>query len=167
MEELFIEVDKNNNKNGLRPIKDFQTGKFIHRSSHLLLFNSKNEVLICKRSSNKKWYPNLYTYSVSGTVKDESYEDCVKEEMREELGINIPAKLIFIYPYLDKYDKSFHALFIGKTDKKITPDKFEISSLRWISLKELEKDISKNPEDYVPHVVFGLKKYFKEKLNLG
>jgi isopentenyl-diphosphate Delta-isomerase len=161
MEDLFVEVDKSNKKIGLRPIKDFQTGKFIHRSSHLLLFNSKNEVLMCKRSANKRWYPNLYTYSASGTVKDES---CVKEEMKEELGINIKAKLAFIYPYLDKYDKSFHAFFIGKTDKKIKPEKLEISSLRWLSLKELEKDISENPKNYVPHVVFGLKRYFNEVL---
>ena len=70
---LSIEVDKNNKKIGLRTISDFQTGKFIHRSAHLLLINSKNEILIHKRSSNKVWYPNLYTYSVSGTVKNESY----------------------------------------------------------------------------------------------
>jgi isopentenyldiphosphate isomerase len=162
VEELFIEVDENNNKIGLRPIEDFQTGKFIHRSSHLLLFNSKNEVLICKRSSNKKWYPNFYTYSVSGTVKDQSYEDCVKEEMKEELRVDIPVKLLFIYPYFDERDKSFHVLFLGKTNKKINPDKREISSLRWLTLEELREDILRNPQNYVPHVVFGLKKYFDE-----
>jgi isopentenyldiphosphate isomerase len=66
--EMCLEVDKNNRVIGLRSIPDFQTGKYIHRSAHLLLFNSKGDVLIQKRSSNKRWYPNLYTYSVSGTV---------------------------------------------------------------------------------------------------
>jgi len=46
MEELNIEVDENNNKIGLRPKSDFHTGKFIHRSSWLILFNSKNEILL-------------------------------------------------------------------------------------------------------------------------
>src|SRR3989344_5305032 len=139
MGELNIEVNKNNRKTGLRPMKDFQTGKFIHRSAHLLLFNLEGKVLICKRSQNKIWYPNLYTYSVSGTVANESYEKCVKREIEEELGISIPVKLVFIYPYFDKFDKSFHALFRGSTDKKITPDKMEISQLKWLTLDELKK----------------------------
>ena len=69
---------------------------------------------------------------------------------------NKKIKILFIYPYFDKLDKSFHALFIGKTDKKI------ISELKWISLNALKKDIQKNAKKYVPHMVFGLKKYFKE-----
>jgi len=119
MIELCIEVDKNNRSIGLRPITDFKTAKFIHRSVHLLLFNSKGEVLIQKRSANKIWYPNLYTYSVSGVVENENYKNCIKREMKEEIGINTPVNLLFIYPYFDKLDKSFHALFKGKTNKKI------------------------------------------------
>jgi len=164
MDELCIEVDKNNKKIGLRPLTDFYTGKFIHRSVHLLLFNSKDEMLIQKRSKNKKLYPHLYTYSVSGFVNNESYEDCIKHEMKEEIGISTPVKLLFIYKNFDKWDKSFHALFIGKikNDKKITPDKKEMSSIKWITLEELKKDILKKPNNYVPHVVFGLKKYFRK-----
>ena len=162
MSELNIEVDYKNKEIGLRPMKDFQTGKFIHRSAHLLLFNSEGKVLICKRSSNKKWYPNLYTYSVSGTVANESYEECIKKEVKEELSISIPVKLVFVYPYFDKFDKSFHALFSSISDKKITPDKMEISKLKWMKLDELKKDIKRNSKKYVPHVVFGLEKYFSQ-----
>lgn len=80
MIEQNIEVDEKDNVIGFRPRDDFYTGKYIHRASHLILFNSKNEILIQKRASTKKWYPNLYTFSVSGTVADESYEDCIKKE---------------------------------------------------------------------------------------
>jgi len=159
---LSIEVDKNNKKIGLRTISDFQTGKFIHRSAHLLLINSKNEILIHKRSSNKVWYPNLYTYSVSGTVKNESYKKCIMREIKEEIGILVPViKLLFVYKYFDKKEKAFHALFIGKSDDKIIPDKVEIQNVKWMTKEKLKKDITKNSKKYVPHVVFGLKKYFK------
>ncbi len=46
MQELRIEVDKDDNRIGLRTKKEFYTGKFIHRASHLILFNSKNEILL-------------------------------------------------------------------------------------------------------------------------
>jgi len=166
MVELFTEVDENNNVIGLRPIKDFQSGKYIHRSAHLLLFNSKGEVLIHKRSPNKIWSPNLYTFSVAGTVGDESYEDCIKHEIPEELGIKIPVKLLFIYKFFIPKDKSFHALFIGKSDKKIKPDPDEISEIKWVSLKWLRKDISDNPEEYTLPFLAGMKKYFEKFKNL-
>ena len=144
-------------------MSDFQTGKFIHRSAHLLLENSKGKILISKRSSNKKWYPNLYAYSVSGVVADETYEDCIKKEMKEKIGILVSFKILFVYKYFDKFDRSFHALFYGKSDKKITSNKKEIGEIRWLTKKELKEDLTKNPNKYVPHVKFGLKKYLTKK----
>ncbi len=85
-----IEVDKNDNALGLRPRSDYYTGKYIHRACQLILFNSKNKILLQQRASTKRWYPNLFTFSVSGTVTHESYEACIQKEMQEEIGITIP-----------------------------------------------------------------------------
>ena len=120
--EMNYEVNKDDNVIGLRPRDDFYTGKYIHRSSHLILFNSKNEVLVQKRSPTKKWYPNLYTYSVSGTVAEESYDECIKKETEEEIGITVPGKYLFKYPFFDELDKAYHAVFIGNSDEEIKPD---------------------------------------------
>ena len=162
MAEHNIEVDKNDNVVGLRPRTDFYTGKYIHRSSHLILFNSKNEILIQKRAPTKKWYTNLYTCSVSGTVANESYEECINKEMKEEIGISIPVKFLFKSSFFDKQDKAFHAVFVGKTDQEIKPDKREMSEVKWIKADELKKDIKEHPEQYTPPFVAGMKKYFAE-----
>lgn len=37
-----------------------------------------------------------------------------------------------------------------------------MSLIKWMTLGELKRDISKKPNNYVPHVVFGLKKYFDD-----
>ena len=167
---LCLEVDENNKVIGLCEFTKVQELNKIHRSSHLLLQNSKGEFMIHKRAPNRYWYPNLYAYSISGTVKNESYIDNINIEMKEELGISIPVKLLFIYKYFDTIDKSFHALFFGITDKNLTPDPNEISELKWFSPEKLKEDIKDNPEKYVPHVIYGLNKYFneihnKEKIN--
>ena len=161
--ERNIEVDENNKIIGLRPRSEFQTGKFIHRSSHLLLENSEGKILLQKRSSNRVWSPNLYTYSVSAGVMNESYKKCIEREMKEEIGISISVKLLFVYKYFDDNDKSFHALFYGKSDEKITPDEEEIAEIKWFSKVDLKKDIIKNPKQYAPHVLYGLKKYLEIK----
>ena len=162
MVEQNIEVDKNNNQIGLRPRNDFYTGKFIHRSSHLILFNSKNEILSQKRASDKKWYPNLFTYSVSATVANETYEKCINREMQEEIGINISVKRLFIYKYFDEVAKAFRAVFVGVTDNEVKPDAREIQEIKWINANELKKDILENPGIYTPPFVEGMKKYFNE-----
>lgn len=162
MIEQNIEVDEDDNRIGLRPRDDFYTGKYIHRASHLLLFNSEGKVLLQKRSSSKRWYPDLYTYSVSGTVADESYEDCLAKEMEEEIGISVDAKMIFKYPFYDEFDKAYHAVFIATSDRDITPDTGEIQEIRWVALDELKKDLEAHPERYTPPFREGMKRYFAE-----
>jgi isopentenyldiphosphate isomerase len=162
MTEQNIEVDINDSQIGLRPRDDFYTGKYIHRSSHLILFNSKNEILLQHRTPTKKWYPNLFTYSVSGTVANESYEECIEREMQEEIGISINVKRLFTYPFFDTLDKAWRCVFIGKTDDNIIPDAREIQEIKWMDADELKRDILKNSDIYSPPFVEGMKKYFNE-----
>ena len=160
--ELNIEVDENNNKIGLRPKSDFHTGKFIHRSAWLILFNSKNKILLQKRTSGKKWYPNLFTYSVAATVANESYEECINREMQEEIGITIPVKRLFIFKFSDEFDKTFAAVFTAKSDAEIKPDKKEIEKIVWFNAEELKKDIIENSDIYTPPFIEGMKIFFSK-----
>lgn len=160
--EQNIEVDENDNQIGLRPRDDIYTGKYIHRASHLILFNSKNEILLQLRAPTKKWYPDLLTYSVSGTVANESYEDCIQKEMQEEIGISINVKRLFTYPFFDTFDKAWHCVFVGKTNGTVIPDVKEMSEITWIAVDELKKDIAENPGRYTPPFIEWMKIYFTE-----
>ena len=162
MVEQIIEVDENDNQIGLRPKCDFFKSKHIHRASHLILFNSKDEILLQHRMPTKKVWPDLFTFSVDCTVADESYEECIQREMQEEIGISIDVKRLFNFPYFGNIDKARHCVFFGRSDDKIIPDKREIQMIKWIDADELKDDILKNPGIYVPPFVEGMKKYFDE-----
>jgi isopentenyl-diphosphate Delta-isomerase len=160
---LHIEVDKNDKRIGLRPRKDFLNGKYIHRSSHLLLFNKKNELLIYKRKANKKWYPNLYSMSVDETLENESYEECMERGIREELGVTLNFKKLFKFKLFDPgINKEFLMIFKATTDRKINVTKKESANQKWISLKELKKDFHTNPSKYTPQLKKCLKIYFQK-----
>ncbi len=159
-EKLVIEVDKNNHKIGLRPISDFYNGKRIHRSSHLILFNSRNEILIQRRSLIHRLYPNLYTYSVSGFVDNESYKECIQRETIEELGISPSFKELFVYHFSDEYDSSFHAIFFSKDNQEIKIDEKEIESIKWISMKSLRRDMIEHKGKYTPPFLRGMEIFF-------
>lgn len=161
MSEQNIEVDENDKVIGLRPRKDFYSGKYIHRGAQLILKNSKNQILLQKRSKNKVWDPDKFNYAAGGNVSDESYEECIIRETEEELGIKIKAKELFKIKYFSANDKAFHKIFLAVSDDKIIYDKDEIQFVEWIDEDILKKDILKNPDKYTPVFVLGMKKFFK------
>ena len=163
MEEQNIEVDENDNIIGSRPREEFYTGKNIHRSTYLILLNSKNEIIIQKRASTKKWYPNLYTFAVARTVqKGETYEESMEKGLKEKINISAPVKFLFKHRFYDKSDRAFRAVFICKSDEEIEPNKEDIAEVKWVNIDELEEDIKKHPERYAPPFIECMNKYFAE-----
>ncbi len=160
--EFITEVDENNSFLGLRPREDFYHGKHIHRAVHLLLANSKGEVAIMKRSPNKRWYPNLYTFSVSGTVENEPNEVCIKREIQEEIGLEITPKELFTIRHSDDQDDAFATIYAATSDIALTPDPREISAVDWVTLDWLKEDIENNPEKYTHPMRECMKSYFNK-----
>ena len=166
MEEFIIEVNKNDKRIGVRKRSDFYTGKFIHRGSGLLLFNTKGQVLLQKRAKTKRWFPNTFDFSASGTVATESYRSTIIREVKEELGISVVPKRLFKYKSFNDNNKSFQTLFSAVSDNPIHFQKEEIIGVKWVSLDNLKKDIYKNSKNYSPSFIEGmiifLKKYSKK-----
>jgi isopentenyl-diphosphate Delta-isomerase len=166
MAEMICEVDSYDNFLGLREREEFYSGNYIHRASQLILLNSENEMLVQKRAPSKKWYPNHYTYSVSGTVRDESYEDCIEREMLEEIGILVPFRKLFKISCLLESGGAFHTVFLGRCSEEnlslIRPDPEEMISVNWVGLDELYRAIKTEPEKFTPSLRAGIAKIFKE-----
>lgn len=159
---MIIQVNEKNEVIGLAPREDFYGGKIIHRSSHLILFNSKNEVAIMKRSSNKRWYPNLYTFSVSGTVDNETNVECIKREIKEEIGLDIEFKELFTFRHQDNFDSAFATVFFATSDNNIIPEEQEISEVKWVTLDWLKENMITSPEKYTPPFLQGMKIYWQK-----
>lgn len=159
MLDLMIEVDENNNELSLRSKSDFSGGKRIHRGSCLILINGRDEILLQKRSSNKSNYPNCFDFSVSGTLENESYLECMTREMREELDIELDIKEVGVFPiFIKGIDKSFQALFIGKTDtNEFNFNKDEISGTVWMKMEDVIQRIKDTPDVFSPHFRAGFK----------
>jgi isopentenyl-diphosphate Delta-isomerase len=162
MEELITEVDKNDNVLGSRPKSEFRNSNHIHRSSHLYVFNSKNELLIQKRAKCKEVYPDLYDASVSGTVsKDETYEETLEREMQEELGIQVPYEKLFKYSCFDDIDKAIKVVFKAKFNGPFKTDPKEVGSIHWMSLDKIKELIKTNPELFCKPFLEAIKIYLR------
>lgn len=134
-----------------------------NRDTGLFIFNEKGEILLGKRSSNKKLFPNRWAIAVAGTVEEgESYEENMTKEAKEEVGL-VDIKPIFLFKCMkDNVVKRMSAIFKVTVPNdynfKIEPN--EISEIKWVSTQELEHLLKTQEQAFTPNFAYT---YFKFK----
>ncbi len=87
--ELLSEVDENDEIIGTRTRGELHRLGLRHRAVHILVFNTRGELFLQQRSSNKDINPGLWDTSAAGHVDlGESYDESARRELAEELGVS-------------------------------------------------------------------------------
>ena len=164
--EVWKILDENGNKTGktmIRGIDKLPEG-FYHESVAIWIVNSENKLLVQKRSSNKKRYPNMWAMTTGAMNIDENMNQAIIREVKEELGIDIKENEL-IYTGVLKGNTAFINSFIVKKDidlKELILQKEEVSNVEWNSYEEIEEKY--NNDEFVPHwweyIKNDIKKYF-------
>ncbi len=165
MEEQIDYVNNEDKVVGSLPRSKIKEEAMNYRIVHIFLFNSKDELLICKRPDNNKAYPNMWTSSAGGHVHSgESYKDAAMREMVEEIGIqtNLEKALSIIYHH-PRGSLVFTDLWVGKSDNSFRFDPKEIISHRFISLKRLSKEVEVYPSQFAPPLLQLFERFCKIK----
>jgi len=137
-----------------------------HASVHVWITNTKGEVLLQKRASNKDTFPNLWDVSVAGhlTFGDTPLKAALRE-VQEEIGITLDASCLehimsvrsIKNPTPLITDREFHHIYIAVWKDAIpsiadfTLQQEEVAALRWISITALKQELKKKTIDFVPH----------------
>ncbi|MFH1187620.1 MAG: isopentenyl-diphosphate Delta-isomerase [bacterium] len=164
MYDKIILVDEHDNEIGAEEkLKAHREGK-LHRCFSILVFNSKNELLIQQRAKTKYHTPGLWTNTCcSHPRKGKNLKEEAQKRLKEEMGFNCELKEIFSFIYKAKFDNGlteheYDHVFIGKFDSEPNPNPEEADDYKWVSLDDLKKDITKNPKKYTPWFGIILKK---------
>jgi isopentenyl-diphosphate delta-isomerase len=165
MKEEIILVDSKDNEIGYEEKEKCHYGKTkLHRAFSIFLFNDKGEMLIIKRSKQKKTWPLHWSNAVcSHPRKGEETKAAAERRLQEELGISVPLTYLFKFEYKAQYDKEWgeHEMdwvFVGKHNSTIRPNKDEVDEWKFIDVKKLRDDIRKNPQKYTPWFKTALEK---------
>ncbi|MFP4401658.1 MAG: NUDIX hydrolase [Candidatus Nanoarchaeia archaeon] len=163
-EEVACSVDSQDNLLGSINRKDEVFGKHILRSASVFVQNiSNNNILLQQRSKHSKKYPLHWDISGGGHVNyNESYEECAKRELFEEVGIKanslqLLGKHFFV---LDNNRKRFSCSFVAKIndDNTLNIDNTEVEQVKWLSIEEI-KQMIQNREPFHPECKFLLETY--------
>lgn len=117
----------------------------VHRVVHVLIFNSREELFLQKRSMNKDVAPGKWDTSVGGHVMSgETLDEAVKREMKEELGIT-ECKTDFLYSYThsNPYETELVYTYSCHYNGKISFNPIEIDDVKPWSIEEINKNMGK------------------------
>lgn len=177
----FIDVlDENGKKTGIvRNRKLVYKNGDWHKTVHVWLLNSQNELLIQKRAKDKETFPNLWAISIAGHVMSgETSKEAALREIREEIGINtLEEDLIYMFSvrrnqlYKDGMLHVLDDVYLLKYDldiQKTNIQKEELSDIKFINYKEFKQSLKEKDPSFVPYTKEHelLFKYLSEHLHL-
>lgn len=138
----------------------------LHRAFMVMVFDSKDNLLLARRSKYKPLWPGIWDGSItSHPIFGETIKQAAKRRLKEEIGINDSSTLkkLFKFQYEALWEnngveKEICAVFSLVYDGNIKPNPQEINGISWVSVKELEKDIKDFPKEYSPWLILALRR---------
>ena len=157
----YIDIfDENNNLIGEMKEKTqaHKDGNF-HRTAHIWIMNDKKELLIQKRSATKKSHPNCWDISGAGHIRTgETVIEGAIRELKEELGIAVEEKdlqyITTIKSTKNLKNMEFQYVYLLNCNKEIEEYIFEdneVSEVKYVHFKELEKMVEERTEGLLIH----------------
>ena len=152
--ETVILVDENDQSVGTMEKMEAHERGLLHRAFSVLLFNSKGELLMQKRSRSKYHSAGLWTNTCCSHPRpDEKMEDAIQRKLMQEM--NIDAQPVFAYKFIYKADlenglteHELDHVFIGTFDGEPEINHDEVEDWKFISLSDLQKEIQNNSEQF-------------------
>jgi isopentenyl-diphosphate delta-isomerase len=164
-DQILILVDENDSFSGeYAPRHKAHTGNGLHHRAYVcIIINEQGKILLQKR---KHWlWDNLWDLSaVSHTLHyndhDESYEEAAARGLKKEMGIQgIQIQKIGGFNYFAKHndgkscENEYCAILFGRYSGQINPDKEVVYANRWVSQKDLLKELKNESDSFTPWII--------------
>jgi isopentenyl-diphosphate delta-isomerase len=152
--EHVILVDEHDTALGTMEKMEAHRQGALHRAFSILLFNSRGEVLLQKRASNKYHSGGLWTNTCcSHPQADETMEEATRRRLRQEMGIDLQTEFAYKFIYKtplgsDLTEHELDHVYIGTFDGIPKINQEEVEEWKFMDLPSLRADMKKNPDQY-------------------
>ena len=149
-DEIFDVVDSEDMVIGKASRLQVHNNDLMHRSVHILVFNSTGSLFLQKRAMIKDESPGLWDSSAAGHVESgEDYISCAKRELNEELSLSgVQLDEVLSIPPQSTTFWEHVRVYKCVTDSTICINKNEISEGRYIKLSEVRALMQLNHKIY-------------------
>jgi isopentenyl-diphosphate Delta-isomerase len=156
-EDIFDVVNERDEVVGSRPRSEVHRLGLMHRATHVLVFNSKGDVLLQKRSMTKDRQPGLWDSSASGHVDTgEDYDTCAVRELYEEIGLRLPTppQRLFKLPPSEETDQEHVWVYRCRSEGPFTLNPEELDGAEWFSPRRVTAWMAEKPHEFASALRF-------------
>ena len=150
-EEIFDVVNQRDEVIDRQPRRVVHARGLLHRAVHVLVFNSRGEIFLQKRSMRKDRQPGVWDSSASGHVDSgEDYDGCAERELREEIGLKLdaPPQKLFKIDACAETDAEFVWVYRCQSDGPFRWHPEEIETGAWFAPERVSRWMAERPEDF-------------------
>jgi len=150
-EEIFDVVNERDEVIGQAPRKEVHARRLWHRAVHVLVFNSRGEVFLQKRSLKKDTAAGKWDSSSSGHLDTgEDYDACAVREVREEIGLILakPPERLFKINARPETGWEFCWIYCCASEGPFTLHPEEIETGDWFTPDAVTKWVDGTPQDF-------------------
>lgn len=155
--ELIQIVDENGNFTGKIMDKEEAHNKnLLHNEVACFIINDKNQVLLQKRSSNKRFYPGVWALCAGHVDAYETLEDAMLREIEEEVGLIVSKSDLHYYSErkialrdTNSHITYFYYVKCNKKEKDFKIQEEELAEVKWFDIDLVVDMIRNNDENIV------------------
>jgi isopentenyldiphosphate isomerase len=161
-EEIFDIVNERDEVIGQAPRKEVHATGLWHRAIHVLVFNTRGEVFLQKRSMLKDTAKGKWDSSSSGHVDTgEDYDACAVRELREEIGLVVtqPPRRVFKIDARKETGWEFCWIYRCESEGPFVLHPEEIETGGWFAPDFVTKWVNEKPHDFASAFVLIWKRF--------
>ncbi|MDD2196365.1 MAG: isopentenyl-diphosphate Delta-isomerase [Bacteroidales bacterium] len=159
---LITLVDRNDEIVGFDEKHVVHRNGTLHRAFSIFVVNDNGELMIHRRALDKYHSPGLWTNTCcSHLPKEMEMEQAVHQRLVEEMGFDTDLLFVTSFRYTIEFDNGLieneiDHIYVGLYNDNPAPNPIEVADFAWVSLEDLERDVTENPDQYtywLKHIV--------------
>lgn len=149
-----ILVDKYDQPVGTMEKLEAHRQGLLHRAFSIFIFDQQERMLLQQRADNKYHSGGLWSNACcSHPIPGEDLETTLQNKLEQEMGFTCPLEKAFSEIYKAPMpnglvEHEFDHVFFGFFSGKISPNPAEVKAYRFLSRREIEREIAQNPDDF-------------------
>ena len=158
-DEIVVIVNEHNHVVGTAPRREMRAKRLPHRSTYILVFNSRGELYVQKRTLIKDVFPGYFDVAAGGVVlARETYEQGAERELEEEMGIRgVPLNRLFDFYFEDDHTRLWGCAFSCVYDGMVVLQEEEVDSGAFVSVSDILRRAETEP--FTPDGMYVLRRY--------
>ena len=164
-EEIFDVVNERDEVIGQAPRSEVHRRGLPHRAVHVLVFNTRGDLFLQKRSMKKDCYPGAWDSSASGHLdRGEDYDVCAVREVREELGVQLPTvpRRLFKIDSCAETGQEFVWIYQCQHEGPFDLHPEEIERGDWFKPAEISRWMEEKPEEFASALLLIWRRWLKD-----